>query len=330
MNVTEVGPEVWRIESLLGPRSLFQYVVASGQDVLLVDTGTSSTPREAIVPALRRLGITSDAVRLVLVTHPDLDHQGGLAGLKDVFPKALAACGFADRGLVVEPERLITDRYGAWEREHGLGYSDEEKEWMRSAYGAATEIDITFSGGETLSLGDRKLQILHAPGHSAGHVILFEPASRLLLSSDAVHGRMCPAVDGTPSLPPTYVEVDPYLETIALIESLQPVTIHSGHWPAQSGSEAARFLADSREFVLALDAVLEERLETPVTLRGLCEHVDGRLGPFGADPINLMFAVSGHLRRLVQCRCVKVVDPLERPPRFRREPCGSTPPLVSP
>jgi glyoxylase-like metal-dependent hydrolase (beta-lactamase superfamily II) len=318
-SVTEIAEQTWRIASLIGPRNLFQYLLADeGGDALLVDAGTSVTPREAILPALRRVGVAPERVRFVVVTHPDLDHQGGLAGLKDALPNALAACGFADRGLVANPERLVTDRYGAYEDEHAVGYSATDKRWMRALYGAPVTIDVTFAGGERIELGERRLRAHHAPGHSAGHLVLHEPASGLLFSSDAIHWRMCPAADGSPALPPTYEDVDPYLETIELVEALEPSQLHSGHWPARTGPEIHAFCAESREFVAALDAALVERLENPATLRELCEHADRAVGPFGADPVNLMFVVHGHLRRLVRREDVDVVDRSERPPRYRR------------
>jgi len=119
-----------------------------------------------------------------------------------MLPTVLAACSFADRGLVSEPERLVTDRYGAHEQEHGVGYSEEGKPWVRSLYGAPVAVDLTFAGGGELDLGGRRLSST-PPGHSAGHLVLLEPTSGLLFSSDAVHWRMCPAADGSCALPPT-------------------------------------------------------------------------------------------------------------------------------
>ena len=124
VGVTEIAERTWRIESRVGPRNLFQYLIAGEDLTVLVDTGTADTPRAAILPALDEVGVSRDAVRFVVVTHPDLDHQGGLSGLEAELPRAFAACGFADRGLVSEPERLVTDRYGAYEREHGTPASN--------------------------------------------------------------------------------------------------------------------------------------------------------------------------------------------------------------
>jgi hypothetical protein len=138
----EVADATWRLESLVGPRNLYQYVIADGGEALIVDAGATATPREVIMPALRRIGVAADQVTMVVVTHPDLDHQGGLAGLREVLPNAIAACGFADRMMVSEPERLITDRYGAFELEHEVGYTPADKAWMRANYGAPAAVEV--------------------------------------------------------------------------------------------------------------------------------------------------------------------------------------------
>ena len=119
----EIAAGTWRFESLVGPRNMFQYLIADGGEAVVVDTGMSATPRDVIVPGMRAVGIDPADVTMVVVTHPDVDHQGGLAGLREVLPNAVAACGFADRMMVAEPERLLTDRYGAFEVEHEVGYA---------------------------------------------------------------------------------------------------------------------------------------------------------------------------------------------------------------
>lgn len=313
----EIAAGTWRLESLVGARNMFQYLIADGDEAIIIDAGMSATPRDVILPGMRAMGIDSGDVTMVVVTHPDVDHQGGLAGLREVLPNAVAACGFADRMMVAEPERLLTDRYGAFEAEHEVGYPDADKAWMRGNYGAPTAVEVGLAGGETIAVGDRRLTVRHAPGHSAGHLVLHEPATGMLFSSDAVHWRMCPAADGSPALAPTYEEVDDYLETIDMLESLGPTELHSGHWPICTGPEIDDFMAESRAFVERLEAALVERLERPATLAELCEHADERLGPFGSDPVNLMFAVHGHIRRMLRAGKAAVVAVGDRPPRYR-------------
>lgn len=314
----EIAAGTWRFESLVGPRNMFQYLIADGDEAIVVDTGMTPTPRDVILPGMRAIGIDPAEVTMVVVTHPDLDHQGGLAGLREVLPNAVAACGFADRMMVSEPERLVTDRYGAFEVEHDVGYPAADKTWMRANYGAPATVEVGFAGGEAIAVGDRTLAVHHAPGHSPGHLVLHEPATGLVFSSDAVHWRMCPAADGSPALPPTYEEVDVYLDTIDMLASLSAAELHSGHWPERRGAEIAAFLDESGAFVERMDAALAERLERPATLAELCGHADERLGPFGADPVNLMFVVHGHVRRMLRTGRAQMQRAGERPPRYVR------------
>ena len=324
--VVEIGEDTWRLQGRVGPRNVYQYLVASAErdELLLIDTGTAETPREVVLPALRRLGLAASDLRLVVVTHPDVDHQGGLAGLREACENALAACGFADRAMVGDPEKLLADRYGCYV-EHGLGMSADEIRWVRANYGARVEIDLTFSGGESLQIGERRLNVLPAPGHSAGHLMLFEPETGLLFSSDAVHWHACPAADGSPALCPTYEEVDDYLRTIDLVELLAPSEMHSGHWPMRSGREVIAFLDDSRRFVEAVDAVLRARLAEPATLAELCQQVQLEAGPWDSGPAMLRFAVAGHVRRLLQAGDVTVVEAETRPPAYRLTPNAPSP-----
>jgi glyoxylase-like metal-dependent hydrolase (beta-lactamase superfamily II) len=189
---------------------------------------------------------------------------------------------------------------------------------MRANYGRPATVEVGLGGGEELRVGGRRLEVHHAPGHSAGHLVLYEPATGMLFSSDAVHWRMCPAAGGEPALPPTYEDVDPYLATIDMIGRLGVRELHSGHWPARAGAEVAAFLDESRAFVGRMDAAVLDLAERPATLAELCRGVDAALGPFGCDPVNLMFAVHGHLRRLVRQGRVRVAAAGERPPRYVR------------
>lgn len=317
MTLTEISASTWRVESLIGNRNLYQYIIVDQRQALIIDAGMASTARETIIPAVRSIGLPATAVTAIVVTHCDLDHQGGLAALKQAFPRALATCGFHDCAIVGEPERLLTDRYGAFEHEHGLGFTAEEKAWMRGEYGDPLKLDLTLNGGEQLEVAGRRLGVLHAPGHSAGHVILHEPDRGLLFSADAIHWRMCPATDGGAALPPTYEDLDAYRATIGLVRALAPAELHSGHWPARRGGEVNAFLYESEEFLDATTTTVRERLELPASLAELCEHVEARLGPFGADPVNLMFAVHGHLEELLRAGEVVLVDWSRRPPKYR-------------
>ena len=62
MGLTEVAAGTWRLESMVGPRNVYQYLIADGGQALIVDTGMTATPREVILPALRTVGIAPGEV----------------------------------------------------------------------------------------------------------------------------------------------------------------------------------------------------------------------------------------------------------------------------
>jgi glyoxylase-like metal-dependent hydrolase (beta-lactamase superfamily II) len=48
------------------------------------------------------------------------------------------------------------------------------------------KIDIDLDGRESISFGDATLQIISTPGHTPGHVALYEPQSKVLFTGDTL------------------------------------------------------------------------------------------------------------------------------------------------
>src|SRR5262245_16369113 len=125
----EVAPRIHRIEWIFGDRVVCSYLFVGDERVLLVDTGIDSTPKEAILPYLARIGVGLSSLNYVLISHADLDHVGGNAALKVRAPNARFLCHELDRAMVESTERLICDRYGAYAVDHAIDDSDERKAW---------------------------------------------------------------------------------------------------------------------------------------------------------------------------------------------------------
>jgi glyoxylase-like metal-dependent hydrolase (beta-lactamase superfamily II) len=49
------------------------------------------------------------------------------------------------------------------------------------------QVDVTLSEGDELDAGGVRLEVLHTPGHTLGHVSLWEPEERVLILGDAAH-----------------------------------------------------------------------------------------------------------------------------------------------
>lgn len=314
--VTELGPGLFQIASPFDGRRLHQHLVVDGDEALLIDAGTAETPDAVILPALEQIGVPLDKLACLLVTHPDVDHQGGASRVRALAPQSQVACGFLDVPLVEDPDIMLRYRYRAYAREHALDFDAESLPGIRRNCGDPIEVDRALAGGERIAVGSRELVIHHVPGHAAGHLAVEDAQSGDLFMADAVHGRGSPGIDGSRALPPTYEEVDSYLATIEKIRALSPQRLHSGHMPPLEGIAVSNFLNDSEAFVAELDALLLAAAAEPATLAELCACANDEFGPFAAGSFYFMFTVHGHLRRLVASGHMRVVPAAEPPLRF--------------
>jgi glyoxylase-like metal-dependent hydrolase (beta-lactamase superfamily II) len=303
----EIYPNVYRIQSLYGGRNLFQYLFV-GDNTVLVDTGVAETPEKTIFPFFDKLKIKPQQLTLAVTTHSDLDHQGGNDAIKKLSPKTLLSCGEADRELVEDPGTLYVNRYNFLQEEHGVGFETEPS----PDAGKHRRMDVCFTGGETIHLADGwSLEVLHVPGHSRGHLALYDAKRQALFSGDAVHGRGCPKATGEMAIPVTYYHIDAYLSTIRYIEHLPIDVLYTGHWPIMQGEEVREFLAESRRTVETADrAILQSLAKSPagLTMKDLIDAVGSAMGDWPKETqIFAMFAIKGHMDRLEQLGKVKPV-----------------------
>ncbi|MGH9325149.1 MAG: MBL fold metallo-hydrolase [Terriglobia bacterium] len=294
----ELYKNVYQIQSLYGERNLFQYFFNGDQRVLL-DTGIAETPEKAIFPYLERLKIRPEELRLAITTHADMDHQGGNDAIKRLARGVSLACGEEDRELVEDPSALYRRRYNFLQEENAVSMDPVPP----PAAGALRRMDLTFSGGEIIRLGDDwRLEVLHVPGHSRGHLAFYDAGNKAAFVGDAIHGRGCPKATGEMAIPVTYYRVDVYLSTLRYFENLPIETLYSGHWPVMRGEEIRDFIAESRATVELLDRVILSSLEAHprgLTLRELIDAVANAVGEWPKESWRLaMFPVNGHLDRL--------------------------------
>jgi glyoxylase-like metal-dependent hydrolase (beta-lactamase superfamily II) len=83
--------------------------------------------------------------------------------------------------------------------------------------------------GDVLDLGDRVFEILHLPGHSPGSIGLWEAATRIFFSGDAIYDG--PLLDELPGS-----DIAVYTATMRRIETLPARVVHAGHDPSFGGA----------------------------------------------------------------------------------------------
>jgi glyoxylase-like metal-dependent hydrolase (beta-lactamase superfamily II) len=296
----QIFPNVYEIKSSFGDRYLQQYLFV-GETVVLVDAGVIATPQEAIFPYMEKIGVSPQRLSLVIAMHADSDHHGGLPAIKDATSSTLLACHEGDRKMIEDPETLYQERYNFLARAHGMGFGREGMVYSPRS----CKIDVKLSANELLKIApDWNLRVWHVPGHSEGHLAIYDEKNRAAFTSDAVQAGGYPTASGGMAFGPTYFTVNAYLATIAFLEK-QPIEhVFSGHWPAAHHHEVKKFLSSSRQFVERVDENIVQYLKQHArgaTLKTLLHELSPKLGKWPQDAdVFLQFAMYGHLERLTQ------------------------------
>lgn len=126
-----------------------------------------------IVAALERLKLDLQAIAL---THAHMDHVGGVAALKRARPEAEIILHEAD-----EPLYLALAQQPAW-----IGIPRSEWSRLGFDYEQPPSIERHWKDGETYQVGQLEFKALHCPGHTPGHVVLFEPTERKVFVGDCL------------------------------------------------------------------------------------------------------------------------------------------------
>ena len=129
-------------------------------DAALVDPGGDAARIKAEVASQK---VT---VRQILLTHGHLDHVGAAAELA------------AHYGVpIVGPEK---------EDEFWLQGLPAQSRMFGLDECPPLTPDRWLTEGETVTVGDTALQVLHCPGHTPGHIVFFDEQGRLLVSGDVI------------------------------------------------------------------------------------------------------------------------------------------------
>jgi glyoxylase-like metal-dependent hydrolase (beta-lactamase superfamily II) len=115
-------------------------------------------------------------LQAITLTHAHMDHVGGVAALKKQRPAAKIILHKAD-----EPLYLALPEQPGW-----IGIP--RSQW--AAYGFNYEppppVEEYWNDGQNYKVGSLNFEIIHCPGHTPGHVVLFARAERKVFVGDVL------------------------------------------------------------------------------------------------------------------------------------------------
>ena len=247
------------------------FLFPDGDEADLLDCGMNAEDSlDAIRQALDHLG--ARRLRRLLVTHIHPDHYGA-AGV-------LAGPGRADLYIHRLEVPLVHPRYVELEqlveevRRYLLvnGVAGDEADVLSNSQRALSQVvktadpSVQLDGAELVVMGRHRLHVEWTPGHSPGHVCLFEPAGGVLFAGDHILPELSPNIGLHPQSTPD--PLHDYLAGLRRMAALEPRQVLPAH---------GRPFADIASRVDALTSHHQRRLEQIVEILGKEEKTGWRV-----------------------------------------------------
>jgi len=209
---------------------------------VLVDTGFGPSRRAAVKAAGK--------VDVIVNTHFHIDHAYG----NQFFPEAQIWAHALDA-----PALRSTEQFRAYTGFTGV------REFPDFPGGPPAQVvDRELMDGEVLDFGDIVLKVIHTPGHTPGHISLFEPNSGILFSGDIDLSPFGPWYGNMRS------DLEEFRRSINRLVELNPKVIMTGHSGIISDNIQERLRNYADKFDLRDEQILQN-LSASKTLADLVE-----------------------------------------------------------
>ncbi|MXV60651.1 MBL fold metallo-hydrolase [Natronorubrum sp. JWXQ-INN-674] len=197
-------------------------LVESERGLVLIDVGPEGTV-DPLRTHLRSLGYALEDIWLVVLTHHDADHAGGVAALLEHVDAVVATHREEAPYVTGDRDPLKGD---------GNRYPP-------------VDVDLELTGGVRIPTLAGPMDVVDTPGHAPGHISLHFPEDGLLLAGDAL------VADGNDPLsgpkPEFTPDMDRALESVSTLADLEiehVVCFHGGY--VDRSSERLREIAADR------------------------------------------------------------------------------------
>jgi glyoxylase-like metal-dependent hydrolase (beta-lactamase superfamily II) len=238
----QVAPGITMIDTLLGGVEgiTAAYLLASPSPAL-VETG-AQTSAGTVLDALAAMGMASDDLAWIVLTHIHLDHCGGVGDLAATFPRATVVVHRRGARHLADPDRLVSASAAVYGE-------------LAPLYGGlravAEDRIMAVEDGQRIALGgSRELVMLEALGHARHHMAVLDEATGALMAGDAL-GVQFTGAGLYQALPPPDVDLDRSVATLRMLADLAPETLLLGHFGPVPDAQAAIAVATAQQTALA-------------------------------------------------------------------------------
>lgn len=245
------------------------YLIEGNEGNLLIDAGWN-TPEafSTLKVELRSNGFGFKDISQIVITHLHPDHYG-LAGKIRELSRAKVALSEIEARLLDSRYvnvSILLEEVSHFLRANGTPQSElsqlSEASLPARQFVIPTKPDMKLKAGQKVSVDPFEFKVLLTPGHSPGHICLYEPKRKLLFTGDHVLPEITPNV----SLHPQSGEnpLGDFINSLKALRELEVNFVFPGHGSVFSGLKLRidELLHHHEQRKLAIVKVIQGELKT--------------------------------------------------------------------
>jgi glyoxylase-like metal-dependent hydrolase (beta-lactamase superfamily II) len=203
------------------PRTIAAALLESDGHRSIVDPGPGST-LDTFRQNLQARGIGVGDLHAILLTHIHLDHAGATGALVRENPRLAVYVHKNGAPHVMDPSKLLASAQRLWPND------------LQRLFGEVLPVPAenlrVLEGGETLTLGSRRLEVVYTPGHASHHVSYFDKKEGVAFVGDTTGVRIEGNSFVMPATPPPDIDLEIWDTSFAAILERQPARLFLTHF----------------------------------------------------------------------------------------------------
>jgi glyoxylase-like metal-dependent hydrolase (beta-lactamase superfamily II) len=203
------------------PRSIATALLESDGHRSVVDPGPGST-LETLHKQLLANGIGVSDLDAILLTHIHLDHAGATGALVRENPRLAVYVHKNGAPHVIDPSKLLASAQRLWP-------NDLQRLFGETLPVPAENLRI-LEGGESLTLGSRRVEVVYTPGHASHHVSYFDKVEGVAFVGDTAGVRIEGNSFAMPATPPPDIDLEIWDTSFGAILERKPARLFLTHF----------------------------------------------------------------------------------------------------
>lgn len=276
--IVELAPGIW---SAIGYAASNVHMIEGETSVTIIDTTETTKAAENILAEFRKL--TDKRVGRIIYTHSHRDHISGASVFQEGHDVPIIASHLFQSDLVDVDENLITAAKHLMRRtlmQFGFGLTNEQRislgvgpgdrpiEGMGAGFIQPNEI---IHADSAIDLDGISAQLIHAPGETEDHLIVYLPEQKILFSGDNWYHAFpnLYAIRGT-----VYRDYQKWADSLALMADLAPEILAPGHTKIVFGAaNVDEVLRTTRAAILHVMRYTAEGMDKGISLDDIAASI---------------------------------------------------------